>query len=140
MVFFWRRPLAKRVMPNYAMFSSSPTTFKAIHSVTSTLPAAVSDLKLRIQGKSPKFVSQMRSLERIVVSLSFFTSYPWRFSNHNSLALNDAMSAADAAEFPIDTRRIHWELYSVFMSEGIRYYLLKEPRPSDYNFKPHAKL
>lgn len=50
------------------------------------------------------------------------------------------MSAEDAAEFPIDPRRIHWDLYLVFMSEGIRYYLLKEPRPADYAYKPYAKL
>jgi fatty acyl-CoA reductase len=137
---FWRRPLSKRVMPNYAMFSRSPLLFKTIQTATSTLPAAVSDLKLRAQGKAPKFVRQMRALDRIVKSLSFFTSYPWRFSNHNSLALNDAMSSTDAVDFPIDPRRIHWELYVVYMCEGVRYYLLKEPRPADYVFKPHAKL
>jgi len=138
--YFWRRPLQKRVMPNYAAFSSSNFGFKVVHNITSVAPAFISDLKLRVKGQPPKFVRQMQSLEKIVLSLSFFTSFPWKFSNHNSLALNDAMTATDAADFPIDPRRIHWELYLLHMFEGIRYYLLKEPRPADYHLKPHSKL
>lgn len=45
-VHFWRRPLQKRVMPNYSVFSRSPYMFHAIQGVSSRVPAAVSDLKL----------------------------------------------------------------------------------------------
>ncbi len=138
--YFWRRPLLKRVMPNFAVFARTEPGFRAVHALTSVLPAAVSDAKLRLQGQAPKFVRQMRSIEKIVLSLGFFVSFPWKYSNHNSLALADAMAQHDAAEWPIDPRRIHWELYLVHMFEGIRYYLLKEPRPADYAYKAHAKL
>jgi fatty acyl-CoA reductase len=139
--YFRRHPPKRSVGMPWAVYVPNKVQHRVFHHAVHTVPAAVSDAITYAKGGKPTLVKKSGRLLRAVKTLAYFTCHQWFYSTENVDALIDAMNEEDIRLFPIDVRKIDWELYFLTYAQGLRRYMLKEVDELDVdNPQIRAKL
>lgn len=137
--YFRRHPPKRSVGTSWATYIPSKAQHRVFHHAVHTLPAAVSDAITYAKGGKPTLVRKSKRMMKAVKTLSYFTSHQWFYSTENVDALIDSMSEEDLRLFPVDVRKIDWELYFLTYAQGLRRYMLKETDELDSDDNPNIR-
>lgn len=129
--YFQRHPPKRSVGRPWAIFIQNPTIQHIGHLAFHQIPAAVADAKRFVQRKPLKMMKSTKRLHTAVSTICFFTDHQWFYATENVDSLLEDMNEVDKKLFPVDVRRIDWEVYFVIYAEGIRKFLLKETDTQD---------
>ncbi|KAG6454638.1 hypothetical protein O3G_MSEX008790 [Manduca sexta] len=91
--------------------------------VMSIIPAHISDVLRRLQGKRPRYVNIVSRILTNRESLDFFTSHSWVFKNDETRSLFSSLSPQDQQTFPCDPTTISWPQYMAKYKDGVRRFL-----------------
>lgn len=140
--YFRRHPPKRSVGTSWACYIPNRFQHRIFHHTFHTLPAAISDAVSFAKGGKGKMVKKSGRLLKAVKTLAYFTCHQWFYSTENVDALIDTMNEEDMRLFPVDVRKIDWEVYFLTYAQGLRRYMLKETDEleDDDNPRIRAKL
>lgn len=93
------------------------------------LPAYIVDFVTQLFGGKPILVRIFKKYDQAAGVLKAFTSREWKFSADNRIwLLDELMSEEDKRLFNCDLRELEWTSYLEHYVQGVRQYILKEPR------------
>lgn len=124
--YFRRHPPKRSIGTSWATYIPNKAQHRVFHHAIHTLPAAISDAVTYAKGGKPSLVRKSKKMLGAVKTLSYFTTHQWFYSTENVDALIDSMNEEDIRLFPVDVRKIDWELYFLTYAQGLRRYMLKE--------------
>lgn len=137
--YFRRHPPKRSVGTSWALYFPNRWHHRVFHHAAHTLPAALADTITYAKGGKPTMVKKSKRMLRAVKTLSYFTSHQWFYSTENVDALIDSMNEEDLRLFPVDVRKIDWELYFLTYAQGLRRYMLKETDELDSDDNPNIR-
>lgn len=124
--YFQRHPAKKRFGTSWTLAISNKKLHKLFFMFIHKFPAYMADSFRLVQRKKPFYLKSSNRISKAIEQLSYFTHHQWFFSNDNLDHLMEEMNPEDHRLFPIDVRKIDWEVYFITYAQGLRQYLLKE--------------
>lgn len=137
--YFRRHPPKRSIGTSWALYIPNRIQHRIFHHAAHTVPAAIADAMTYAKGGKPSMVKKSKKMLKAVKTLSYFTTHQWFYSTENVDALIDSMNEEDLRLFPVDVRKIDWELYFLTYAQGLRRYMLKETDELDSDDNPNIR-